>query len=91
MTVDGSRRAQFRGGVVVPTRVYVDGDGNRVTANSPQVRRLFAPAGATISERDARRLGLLDDEPSGHRCECGYEAKTAAGLGAHRRRHKEDQ
>ena len=80
---------------MVPTRVYVDSDGKRVDGGSSRAVRLFAPAGTLISEQDADRLGLPDDEDSEpvaeHRCSepgCDYEAKSAAGLGAHRRRHK---
>lgn len=103
-----------RGGVVASERVYVDAEGNRVSSDSSVSKRLYAPAGATLSESEAHRLGVTDsgvaadndpvstsedtseaDEPTEGSddegslvCdECGFEAKSAAGLGAHQRTH----
>lgn len=105
-----------RGGVVVEERVYVDRDGGRVAADSTVPKRLYAPAGATLSESEAKQLGVTTtggttdasaestsgdttepDEPTEGSdgedllvCdECGFEAKSSAGLGAHQRTHED--
>lgn len=105
-----------RGGVVTPERIYVDLDGERVAPDSTVPKRLYAHAGATLSESEARRLGVTGGsdpapaapvgpaEPEGAQgespsavqaepdesyvCDCGFEAKSAAGLAAHQRTHE---
>lgn len=54
------QKPSVRGGVVVSERVYVDAGGNRVAADSTAPKRLHASVGATLSESEARRLGVTD-------------------------------
>lgn len=56
------QKPSVRGGVVVSERVYVDADGNRVAAESTAPKRLYAAPGATLSESEARRLGVTTSE-----------------------------
>lgn len=43
--------------------IYVDRDGNRVDRNDPSVARMFVSSNKRISVEDARRFGLIADEP----------------------------
>lgn len=44
-------------------RVYVDANGKVVPEDSPKAARLLVGEGGTLPEAEAKRLGLLDDEP----------------------------
>lgn len=48
---------------VAKERLYINGDRTKVVAeNSPEVAFLLAPEGGEISEREARKYGLIPEE-----------------------------
>lgn len=92
--------------VTVDRRLYTDADGNLVEDGDPSAAFLWAAEGAEVTEEEAERVGFKakkqpknkavtapksDKSDDTHVCDvCGFEAKTAGGLGAHQRSHEDE-
>jgi hypothetical protein len=57
------REQKIMAGWIADRRLYLDKDGNMVEADNPARVRLLIHTGQTMTEADARKYGLINNEP----------------------------